>query len=93
MIVLNNKFSIDTRGPGCTLHFREEREKEEIVDKVKTGKMVKYLAKDSWNMLTVSQCLMRFVEVSLEDTADVKGILERLDYLKDLIEDIELHTV
>jgi len=93
MIILNKKFYINTKGPGCTLHFQEEREKEEVVDKVKTGKTVKFTATDSWNMLTVSQCLNRFVEVSLEDTKDVKEILERIDYLKDLINDIKLHTV
>jgi len=75
MLKINNNYSIDTAGGGCTLQFIELRERK----KKDSNETETYTFKDEWHYLDVPSCLRRFLTLSLEDCTDVKECLKRID--------------
>lgn len=90
MIKLTDRFEINTSGEGCTLTFREKRLKPEVIEKKKTGKMVEYIHQQDYHMLTVGQCLNRYMQLELEDTTDVKYCLAKMEEVEKIIKAIKL---
>ena len=88
MIKINEKYSIQTSGEGCTLVAEVTKEKEEVIDKVKTGKTVKYLVKESYHYSNVEQCLNKFLSLEQEDTENIKEVLLKIEEVKLLIKDL-----
>ncbi len=85
MIKINEKYSIDTSGDGCKLKTTMAKQREEVVDKVKTGNVIDYIANDIYYHSTVEQCLNKILMLELEDTEDIKGVLAKIDEVKILI--------
>lgn len=85
MIKINEKYSIDTSGDGCKLRTKMAKQREEVVDKVKTGKVIDYIANDIYYHSTVEQCLTKILMLELEDAEDIKGILDKIKEVKVLV--------
>lgn len=85
MIKINEKYSINTSGEGCSLEVKEIKQREEVVDKVKTGKIVNYLSKEVYYYINVEQCLNKILSLELEDAEDIKGILAKIEEVRVLI--------
>lgn len=85
MIKINEKYSINTSGEGCSLEVKEIKQREEVVDKVKTGKIVNYLSKEVYYYINVEQCLNKILSLELEDAEDIKGVLAKIEEVRVLI--------
>ncbi len=85
MIKINEKYSIDTSGDGCKLKTKVVKQREEVVDEVKTGKIVDYVVNDIYYHSTVEQCLNKILMLELEDAQNIKGVLAKIDEVKILI--------
>jgi hypothetical protein len=85
MIKINEKYSIDTSGDGCKLKVKTDKQREEIVDEVKTGKLIDYTVNDIYYHTTVEQCLTKILMLEMEDSEDIKGVLLKIREVKTLI--------
>jgi hypothetical protein len=85
MVKINEKYSINTSGEGCSLEVIETKQRDEIVDKVKTGKKVEYLAREVYYYSTVEQCLNKILALEVENVEDIEGILLKIGEVKNLI--------
>lgn len=85
MIKINEKYSINTSGEGCSLEAKEMRQRDEVVDKVKTGKKIDYLAREVFYYSTVEQCLNKVLDFELEEAQDIKGVLAKIEEVRVLI--------
>ncbi len=88
MIKINENYSINTSRDGCSLVAVHTKQKEEVVDKVKTGKIVDYVVKDIYYYSTVEQCLNKFLSLEIEDVESIEGILMKIQEVKLLIKDL-----
>lgn len=90
MIKLTEKYGIKTGGEGATLIFSEPREK--TVTNKSSGFKTKepYIFVDEYHYQNVSQCLNKFLQLSLEDAQDVKGVLERILVTENIIKGLKL---
>lgn len=85
MIKINEKYSINTSGEGCSLEAKEMKQKDEVIDKVKTGKKLDFLSKEVYYYSTVEQCLNKILSLELEDSEDIKGVLAKIEEFRVLI--------
>lgn len=85
MIKINEKYSIDPSGDGCKLKVKTNKQREEIVDEVKTGKLIDYTVNDIYYHTTVEQCLTKILMLEMEDSEDIKGVLLKIREVKTLI--------
>lgn len=85
MIKINEKYSIDPSGDGCKLKVKTDKQREEIVDEVKTGKLIDYTVNDIYYHTTVEQCLTKILMLEMEDSEDIKGVLLKIREVKTLI--------
>lgn len=85
MIQINEKYSINTSGEGCSLEVKEMKQRDEVIDKVKTGKKIDYLAKEVYYHSTVEQCLNKVLSLEIETVESVEGILLKIAEVKNLI--------
>ena len=85
MIKINEKYSINTSGEGCSLEVKEMKQRDEIIDKVKTGNKVDYLAREVYYHSTVEQCLNKVLDFELEEVKDIKGVLAKIEEVRILI--------
>lgn len=85
MIKINEKYSINTSGEGCSLEAKEMRQRDEVVDKVKTGKKIDYLSKEVYYYSTVEQCLNKILSLGLEEAEDIKEVLAKIEDVRVLI--------
>jgi hypothetical protein len=85
MIKINEKYSIQTSGEGCTLIVELTKQKEEVIDKVKTGKIVNYQVREPHHYSNVEQCLNKFLSLEQEDAENIKEVLLKIEEVKNLI--------
>jgi len=88
MIKINEKYSIQTSGEGCKLIAEVTKQKEEVIDKVKTGKTVNYQAREPYHYSSVEQCLNKFLSLEQEDAENIKEVLLKIEEVKLLIKDL-----
>lgn len=90
MIKLTEQYSIKTDGEGCSLQFSEPRMKEVTDKETKVKTKVPYIFNDEWHMLTVGQCLNRFLQLELENAEDVAGVVQKMGEVEKLIKNLKL---
>jgi len=83
MIKINDNWSIDTSGEGCTLTFAEKR----IKNKDKENE-VEFTFEENYYYGNVTQCLQAYLRKTQEDAKDVKDCIriteEALEEIKRL---------
>ena len=85
MIKINEKYSINTSGEGCSLEVKEIKQRDEIIDKAKTGNKVEYLSREVFYYSTVEQCLNKILDFELEEAKDIKEVLAKIQEVRFLI--------
>lgn len=83
-IKIDSKYSIETDGSGCTLVFEENRRRK----KKNSGEEEPFLYRDQWYYLTVTQCLERYLSLSMENASEVKEVLQRVNEVEGTIKSI-----
>jgi hypothetical protein len=83
MIKINDNWSIDTSGEGCTLSFAEKR----IKNKDKENE-AEFLFEENYYYGNVIQCLQAYLRKTQEDAKDVQDCIriteESLETIKNL---------
>jgi len=83
MLKIDDKYTIETDGTGCTLVFKETRQKRN-----KEGEAVNFT--DNWYYGNIKQCLKAFIHKDLEIAEDIPQLLKRIDGLETLIKNLKL---
>ncbi len=75
MIKLDENYSINCDGTGTTLMFQEERTRKNKVSK----KDEVYTFKDQWYLLSVPQAIIKYRDLVLTESKDLKDVIKKLE--------------
>lgn len=85
IIVLDSEYSIECNVLGTTLDYVATKERIDT-DNLET---VTYTVKDRWYFLNVPQALRKYADKVLEQSDDLKDVLNKLDLLNTVIKNIK----
>jgi len=86
MLKLDENYTINPDGKGCTLHYREAKEVTDL-DTLETKVVTK---KATWHFLSVPQALNKYKDLVLEPCEDLKQVLDKLEEVENLIKNFKL---
>jgi hypothetical protein len=81
MLIIDDRFSINSDGNGVTLNYKEEKE----VTNLDTLESKIVTQKASWHFLSVPQALNKYKDLVLNPCEDLAAVLEKLIEVENLI--------